>query len=329
MNLNTELKNHILCEFSLHKNLHPFLITETRGVVDGMDDIVNVFIRMVKPQVNDLFSTGKPTTIYYDETTDEFYYSGLKTFFDSFRLYLTLSIGEKSYEGGVNSDCIIKVRGKYRCNPKILLSISARNSIEMLNMLSFTLAHELTHAYNLLQYAIKNNSNGKDNLLNRNKYKNIQDALHTNVNINNLKATGSILYNLSRIERNVYIAQLRQELLANKNMIKDTKTAFNLIKQTESYKKFLNLEKNVNIINNNNLDPRIQNELMNYLNSIMDKKFTNFEQVKKYYNRRWQKWKKAYLVRASKIVYDIFDENNKWLIDNSGNDNTLISQKDD
>lgn len=56
----------------------------------------------------------------------------------------------------------------------------------------------------------------------------------------------------------------------------------------------------------------------------MNKKFTTYNQLKKYYLNRWQKWKNKYLSTASKIVHDIYTQDNKnnWL------DNGMFGKKD-
>ena len=173
------------------------------------------------------------------------------------------------------------------------------------------MGHELTHCYNLLQYALKNDKDPWYSI-DRNRYFTIRN--NVNFGIGNVSALANILYTLNRMERNAYIAQLKQELLTKKNLIKDNKTAFDLIKNTESYKKFLYLEQQVNVIFTI-IDEDVQKDLIDTLNNIMNTHFTTFKQLKKYFLIRWLKWKKAYFKNASKIAYDIFSStnNSKWL----------------
>ena len=59
---------------------------------------------------------------------------------------------------------------------------------------------------------------------------------------------------------------------------------------------------------------------------MMNTHFTTYNQLLKYYNRRWEKWKKNYLIKATKIAYDVFSENNLTLDGKNMNNNTTIKQ---
>ena len=152
-------------------------------------------------------------------------------------------------------------------------------------------------------------------------YSTINNAMFSN-NTNNYKAIANMLYKLNRMERNAYIAQLKQELLNKKSNLKNTKTTFETIKETESYKKFLSLEDNIKILSNIT-DVMTQNEIINAVNTIMGTFFSNYAQVKKYLINRWNKWRKKYIVTASKIAYNIFDENNP-IIDGKNMNNDIM-----
>lgn len=304
MNTEIELKNHIDFEF------HPFKpLYESRGVVDNIDEIVNAFVNMVEDQIIELYVSDKPyIKKSYNNFNQTYIKSGVKPFFNSFKLDLVFCKREKSgYKGGVNCDSVIKnERGEYISYPKIFFQISANSILESIRVFKFCLGHELTHAYGALMYAIKNGKDQFDSVFNKNKYGKIVSERSSA--IQNVAATADMLYNLSKIERNAYIAQLRQELLDKKDYIVNSKSAFEAIKSTESYRRLIKMEENIDIINSDKLSDNTKKELRLSLNSIMDKNFTNFEQVKSYYNKRWEKWKKVYLTKASKIAYDIYSE---------------------
>lgn len=319
MNINIELKNHLLYEFTI--NNYGFL-NETRSIVNGIDNTVLMFLNMVSEQIKN--TKTKSTNIYTEKNN-----FNIKTFFTQFKLKLTITKGEKKYSGGcdINNSIIKNSENKWICIPDIELQVQGKNENEIRNVFGFAIGHELTHLYNMLQYAIKNNENGYNNVFDKNKYRNISNTMSNPFFEKNTKIIAQILYTLTRIERNAYIAQLRQELLNQEELITDTNSAYEAIKNTESYKRLLFLEKNINILFSEDLNnsETTKTNILSTLNKTMNKKFTNFEQVKKYFLRRWLKWKKAYLSRASKIAYDVFLKKykNNWTINNSSNHLTL------
>ena len=142
--------------------------------------------------------------------------------------------------------------------------------------------------------------------------------------MSNYRAIGNTLYLLSRVERNTYIAQTQQELLQRKDELEDSQSIMNVIKSTGSYEHFAWLDKNMGIILSDYLKEPAQEEIINAVNDIMDKNFTNYQQAQKYLSRRWNKWKKEYLTRVSKIAYDIYDRENKMLDGPEVDDDLMI-----
>ena len=318
MNTNNELKNHILCEFKRNENFFGTLI-EVRGVVNDVENVVKSFSIMIKQQINNTFLKNENKTYTYNEKNEIYQKNKVNTFFDEFILKLTIKQGKKTYSG--NSDVhktIFKDKnGNWICKPYIELTIQAENIIDAYYVFEFAISHELTHLFDMLQYSIKNNKSGYYNVIDKNKYRKIAQTKNDKFLPNNLRAIAYILYFLTRVERNAYIAQLKQELLAKKDKITNNKTAFETIKTTESYKQFEYMEEQITMIYSIK-NENIQNELINALNSIMNKKFSTYNQLKKYFLGRWLKWKKAYLIQASKIAYDIYAmENQRFVNDTS------------
>ena len=280
MDTNKELYNHILFEFT-YKSQNLFL-TETRGYVYGIDDAINALLEMVSSQIETTIKTQKPITFTY---TEENLKTEINTFFNEFELTLTTQFEHrKSYLGEFNPKSYIEKDKQIICVPKLSIKISANNVNDLRYLFTFACGHELTHGYNNLQYA---------------KQYGISEMATT-------------LYTLNRMERNAYIAQLRQELLGVKDKINSMKDAFEFVKKSASYSKFLYLEKNINLILTIK-DKDVQDNLIYATNSIMDTHFSTYNQLVKYFNRRWEKWKKNYLIKTSKIAYDVFAENNVTL----------------
>lgn len=313
MNSDLELKNHIICEFLIRNNT-PTIITETRGVVNGIDDVVNTLTKAMLPQAMNVskgIEGNSSTEIYNDSNI----LSSIKTFFNDFNIRLKIIKSQKKqYHGGTAVDSIFYnlEEKRWYCHPDINLTIGGPTINDIIYVLKFCLGHELTHCYNLLQYAIKTN-NSPWMSVSRNRYPQIIDGKNNGF-LRNEKAISDLLYKLNRMERNAYLAQLRQELMERKEELKDNNIIFNVIKTTESYQKFLNLEHNINILLT--IDSQdIQVEIINILNRIMGLKFKTFNQAKKYLVRRWMKWKKIYLSKAAKIGYDVYltTPNGTWL----------------
>lgn len=323
MNTDIELKHHIITEFA--RNFVPCLILEEHGYISDIDELIEYFKKMVEGQIQLAFSDGIPETVtreYKDKIN-------FNTFFEYYKLNLKIVPSNVlSYKGGAapKSVYVHPQKGEWVCVPDIELTINTNNALNAMKTFSFAIGHELTHCYDLLQYA---KETGQDPWysLNRNKYFDIRN--NQIFGIGNNRAIAQMLYHLNKTERNAYIAQLRQELLSVKDKIKDSKTAIDAVKNTESYKKFISLENNINIIFGIT-DKDVQTDLLSYTNDIMGKKFTTYNQLKKYYLNRWQKWKYKYLTTASKIVYDVYSKENKneWLdYGMMGNNDIKIQEK--
>lgn len=318
MNSENELKHHIITEFARNYT-SPAVLKEEHGYINNIDAVIEYFKTLVEPQVKLVFgdTPGKPVSKTYKNKIN------INTFFEYYNLDITFEYSKtSSYKGGTapNSVYFPPTKGEWVCVPNIELTIFASNGIKAMKNFSFVIGHELTHCYDLLQYAKETNQDPWYSI-HRNRYFDLRRK-HM-YGIGNEKASANILYLLNRMERNAYIAQLKQELLNNKEQIKDSKSAFDAVKNTESYRKFLNLEYNMNVIMNLT-DEETQQNLIKYLNDIMHKKFTTYNQLKKYYLNRWQKWKYKYLTTASKIVHDIYTQDNKntWL------DNGMFGKND-
>lgn len=319
MKINKELEHHVIVEFKRH-NTVPVLLKETHGYINDIDDIVEYFKNLVEQQIIRLYSGNKELiTKSYDGKIN------IKTFFKYYKINVTFEKSEKSdYLCGILPKSIFQSsNGNWECIPEINMTIKAKNSTNAMNIFSFSIGHELTHGYDLLLYAKKTNQDPWYSI-DRNRYFNISKEMR--LGVGNTQASAYILYRLNRMERNAYIAQLKQELLSMKDNIKDAKSAIEAIKKTNSYNKFLDIEKNIGIILT--IDKKeVQEGLLSDLNNIMNKNFINYNQLVKYYSNRWRKWKQQYLSQASKIAYDIFasDKKNLWLdYGVMGNDNKLI-----
>lgn len=313
MNIDLELKNHILYEFYAGPPNRENILRESRGVVSGLHDVIKRICEPMYDQVRRTVVSGEEEQQTYEGKVSQF---GLKTFFEDYSITLSTDTSPKlRYKGGIQPNLTYKDSPNgVVCTPNIVYSVSATNPSEMMNQVLAGIGHEMIHAYNMYQYARKNNlmaSGISDNVEKNQKYYQITATKNLGYS-NNERAVGDILYKLNRMERNAYIGELEEELFAKAEEIKDSKSAWKAVTETESYEKFKALEENIDIINSP-LPVDVQESLVKYTNKAVDTGFTNFEQLRKYYTSRWEVWKKKYLVTASKIVHDIFSKNNKML----------------
>lgn len=295
-----ELKNHLDFEFSIHNSAG---LNETRHVVNNLESDIYSITNMVQGQFKR--TVEEKSTVIKKYTRINLTNEKLYSFFKNFDLQLTTIFSkEKKYNGNLSTDSIFSYNNEWFCVPKITLTILGDNEKTFIENFMVALGHELTHAFDLYQFAVKNNVHPSEAITKQNYHKIFNKTNSKSVNI---KVLAHILYSLNRLERNAIIAQLRQELLNKKEMLKGSKSAFDLIKTTESYRTFTFLQEGIQSLANIT-DKDTQMELINELNSIMGKGFTTFNQLQKYFVGRWIKWKENFLVKASKIAFDVYSE---------------------
>lgn len=303
MTINEELKNNLLTEFNRNDEIN--LLKEVHGYISNINEIVDYFSYIVRKQIRETIRLkSKITKTYRKEIT-------IETFFKSFNLTVTFEYNKEKrnhYLGGLHTNSIVKNRnGEWKCIPIIELIIYGVDYYNFDSVFRFLIAHELTHAYDYLQYAKETNENPLYSLI-RNNYANLAQN-KMNPKNETIFSMANVLYHLNKTERNAYIAQIKQELLNRKTELTDWQTILKLIKTTESYKKFLYLQEQISIFAYDIKDEKTQNELIGYLNNLMQLNFTTYNQLKKYFLTRWLKWKNAYLSKITKIAYDCYIEN--------------------
>lgn len=299
---------HLLYEFGNDYHGSKKILTETRGVVSGLNDVVKYLSGKMSGQIEDTVRLKTEITQIYNG-------DDLSSFFNDYLVELTtdydVSAKKPRYSGGLFTKLsFFDTDDGVLCRPCIRLKITGNDEGKIEDVLSFCLGHELTHAYDMYQYALSRGCKAGDLLTNieyGQGYTKMFNAVRNNVPMK--KFVGELLYTLNRMERNAYIAQLKQEL--DKAGIYDSGSALKAIKQTSSYGRFIATEQKIKAILHPETSDDVRREIMVYTNELADRSFSNYEQVKKYYVRRWLKWKKKYLSTASKIAHDIYIEHKK------------------
>ena len=326
MNPKYELKNHVLYEFFAGAPNRENILFESRGVINGLSRVITEICKDIEQQAKE--TCDKKTEIfqtYIGKLTN----MGLSSFFDNYSFEITTRYGNNKgdYKGGFYPyRSLSDSPNGVICSPMIEFSVEGNNPMEIINTIRFAIGHELTHAYNLVMYARKKGLTVReimDNYLYGQHYSNIKQA--QNYGVGNKKAIAYVLYHLNRMERNAYLAQLKQELEAKADLIMDSESAWQAVLESESYKKFKNIQQNVYIMCGR-MSPAVKKELVDATNDITGKKFKNYNQVIKFYLSYWNVWKKKYLSTAAKIAYDVFEENNV-MVDGYPNTDLIIKDR--
>lgn len=316
MNLLTELKNHIDYEFS--RNTFTIL-KESRGTIAGVDMFVSNISKAAENQINTAIRMKTEIEqTYTDSNTQNALNDGAKIFFLEFDISLTFGFADKKRYGGytnIKQSIIQTKEGGVICRPTITLRIFGPKEEDLHYVLSLGLGHELVHIYNFYRYCLENQNADLIANYKSQGYKKFYSALQWGIGIR--KKVAYVLYILNRMERNAYIGMLRQELQSKKDEIRGSKNALNIVKQTESYEKFQDLSKFIDDLKTLDPESKDAKRIVLEVNDMMKKKYTTFGQVIKYFTQRWEKWKKKYMIMASKIVYDIWSENNLPMVPNS------------
>lgn len=326
-NANLELQNHIIYEFYAGLPNRENVLMEARGVVGGLHEVVKAICEELSDQIWETYNAKKAETHEYSGKVSEF---GLKSFFENFIITLTTMYGDakSNYRGGLSvTKSFSDSENGVVCSPVINLYVSDNDPSDMIRTVAFAIGHELTHAYNFYQYAHKNDLTVRQMTNNFDDVQRYGDIMATknSPGPNNEKAVGGILYKLNRMERNAYIAQLKQELESEAESIKDSKSAWRAVLASESYKKFKNLEANFDIMFGAEMSDSAKEQIIHYTNRATGKNFKTFNQIKKFYMAYWEMWKKKYLTMAAKIAYDVFNKGN-LMMDGNMSDDILLKK---
>ena len=326
--LNDEIKNHILYVFYSGQPSKETVLNESRGYVTGLHEVIQRIFQENKiyDQIKRTIVSGREVEETYSGRISDY---GISSFFDDFTITIKTVPGEKVYSDAVtHTNKTFEDTEPITCHPDISIIVNGMDLLPMVDEFTSSLGHELTHVYNMFRYLTDNGLKTGDlnnNIIYKQRYGKIMMSMHNGM-MPNEKAIANTLYLLNRLERNAYISQLEEELLAASDTMVDSKSVWKAVLKTQSYRKFKLLEKNILFITV--VDDANMGELIRLLtNKIMGTNFTNFNQVKKYYSERWMKWKKKYLSTASKIAYDVFSRNNQDLDGGMSGDYTIQTKK--
>lgn len=299
MNTDIEFRNHLAAQFLTFPQSH-IMITEDRHRYNKIDELVDYFNELFSETIDSAIN-NKLSLLKIEEGQIP-----IETFFSNYKITLKISYGKNSFSSGFNPQSIYQnYMNMWVCYPNVNFNITAKTLFAAHRLFRQNIAHELTHAYNLLQYAIQNNDNPMNSVIKQNYYNFTKGRMMSG----NYGALSDVLYRLNRMERNAIIAQMNNELKSF-NLIGATfQDVYDLAIHTNAYRNFKSIEKNVGQIFATT-DKSVQDSFITTINELVGKNFTTYNQVKRYFYYRWLKWSKAFMKNTSKLIYDVYYQNN-------------------
>lgn len=313
--------SHLLYEYKHGVNNNDILF-ETRSRVPYINEIVESIINSLKENIRTLIKNKEDNVLEYDEKTINL---NKNSFFE--RIILTVNFHytrKTSYSGGIKPlSSFVTTNNEIVFRPVININLNGSNFYDTIDTLSFAIGHELTHGYDYYQYFLKHGFPQDKTNIEKSGLSRYNKGMQSTNSLE--RAISSINYRLSLRELNAYIGQLAIEIKKYANEISNSKEALNVLYKTESFKTTYNyLENEINAIIYGNLNDNTKKDIIELTNKICNKNFTSYNQVIKYYFNRWYKWSEKYMTKASKIIYDIFEEYAEPIIyDNFGKKETL------
>ena len=229
------------------------ILSETRSRISNLDKYIKVVNNKVYDTVQNV-ENGKVYSITLDEKDfDEI----SDKFFDTITLNIKIGVmcyGLNNLSSYNNSESGITKDGKKHVS--IDINVSRGSYIDSIEQLDIVLGHELIHARNDIAMRQKGKFAGCEK--GNGNYNVIVDMMTGKGHFNILngeekdyvKKLGRILYFLNGTEQKAFLGQCYSELLSKKDNIKDSETAFKAIKETDTWKKFLNIEEKIKEITN-------------------------------------------------------------------------------
>jgi len=182
-------------------------------------------------------------------------------------------------------------------NP-LILHINKEKLLNDENSVISIIVHELQHAYEDYNRQIKNKENLMTSLL-KNNY--LKITKYTDDEIK--KQINYILYFSNKIEQNAFIAQLVKQINNEKYNFNSIEEIYNYIKTKSVFKNYIKVLNWIDLyINCNDLD--IQNNIINYLNNIINNNFNTYNQVIKFLNNKKEKMLNKFNKIIPKIIYN-------------------------
>lgn len=278
LNENT-LAEHLSVDFGYNIMCGTFsTVCEVHSRITNLDKI----IRSVNLKVYDTVKNpenGRMYSIVIDENDFKDIGDG---FFDTIRI--NIGFGVMCLDGGNNissynaSKSTVSPDGKVHV--EIDINVSSITYIDTIERLDIVLGHELIHAMQDISMRKKGllstdekGSGDYDTIISMVKGSGKFRILSHNEKLY-VRMLGRVLYFLHKTEQKAFIGQCFSEISKMKNEIKDSKTAYGVIKKTDTWKGFEMVDGYIDLICNVS-DPNVRDELLQAYCDVFDKNYLN------------------------------------------------------
>lgn len=302
-NRETEISNSIKIEFQYGKkrnidSLKP--LTEIRGTVNYVDLYTKMFTQYIWEKLKNGFLKNKE--IYLKENI---FNSIPNCFFEDVDIKISVVEGlENNGQGGIDIVGPLSETGKLRkLKGKFIFYFC---DFDISNVFSTIFGHELLHAYEDWNRLKKNKETIKQKIK-RDNYSNVINYINNPNKL--LKELSQVLYFLTDFEQRAYLQSLDSMLKSEIETIVDSNTAYNVLLQNSVYKKYVDIGdiiKNISSIK----DINTQKLVVNLYNTCTKENEVSFNKIRMMLIKKWRKCWKKFRKTSSKILYDIYYDNN-------------------
>lgn len=302
-----QLLKHIMLEFQIHGKI----LDEEHGRIPYIQQyIYDLFENAIIPMESVM---RKNNDSVRTENFHQDIFPNCNCFFSHCNIEITLALeGKSTYKGGYYPTLSFYSDSASLVTIKITVGGNSFNQIN--ENLRFVFAHELTHAYDdychTMQYKTVTSKIHLDS-----KYNNYYSTINLHGYDNAQDAMCDILNHLSPMELKAYVGQFEIEIKPNVDKIKNAKTAWEIAKETKAWSKLDYLERNINTLNEfSNVGEDVQNKFIQAYNNIYPSKpIATYNKLLKVLNGRLYKFKRVFINRISKILYDLYSKNNPMI----------------
>lgn len=312
-----KMKNEMINSIrtSLRFSLKPYLefMTESKGMINNIDEYINVIITKFK----ELSQNGTQTGVFKIMPQD--FANISKRFAKNILVGISYdnTLDTQNIEG-IYKDEYSKLNGTMLDN--IVIGINAYGDYKtILKNLPEIISHEFLHAYENYNRLIK----GSDNITVAAKqigYQNNVKAIRDNQMSQNtvVQNIATLYYMCSTFERNAYLAQMKQQVKGNMSQIKDSESAYAAFENSRTYQYFLALGRNLFYVLNNK--EQYKQEIEEWHESVFNTHLSGGKVLKRLYNLYNKTWTKIRKSMASyiKYLYEINEDTN-YFYDNFTN----------
>ena len=303
LNREAEISNSIMVEFQYGKkrnidSLKP--LTETRGTVNYVDLYTKIFNQYIWEELK--YGNLKAKEIYLKENI---FNSIPNCFFENIDIKISVIEGlENNGQGSIDIVGPLSENGKLR-NLKGEF-IFYFYDFDIGNVFSTIFAHELLHAYEEWNRLKKNKETIKQKIK-RNNYSHTINYINSPNKL--MRELSQVLYFLTDFEQRAYLQSLDCMLKNEIEKIVDSNTAYNVLLQNTVYKKYIdigNIIKNISSIKDNDT----QKLVIDIYNACTKENEISFNKIKMMLIKKWRRCWKKFRKTSSKILYDIYYNNN-------------------